>query len=143
MDHTPQIHRSTQDEAEYVRRKLIEFNSDKVLSGRYEEVSLCLKDDKEQVIAGLNGAICWNWMEIDILWVDEGCRCQGLGAKLLAEAEQIAKVKDCTFIKLNTFSFQAPDFYKKYGYEVMAVIENAPTGSRHYYFKKDLMNPER
>jgi len=48
----------------------------------------------------------------------------------------MAREKDCTFIKLNTFSFQAPEFYLKNGYQEMAVIEDAPTGSKHYYFKK-------
>lgn len=39
-----QIHRSTQDEAEYVRRKLIEFNSDKVLSGTYRKQTLLFQE---------------------------------------------------------------------------------------------------
>ncbi len=54
-----------------------------------------------------------------------------------------AKSNRCTFIKLNTFSFQAPEFYKKLGYKEMVMIENAPLGSNHYYFKKDLKrNPD-
>ncbi|MNP68165.1 Acetyltransferase (GNAT) family protein [compost metagenome] len=76
-------------------------------------------------------------MEIDILWVEEKNRQQGLGKRLLHEAEKIAKLKECALIKLNTFSFQAPEFYKKYGYKEIAVIENAPLGSNHYYFVKD------
>jgi hypothetical protein len=54
------------------------------------------------------------------------------------EIERIAREKSCDFIMLNTFSFQAPGFYKKHGYQLMTTIENAPTGHRHYYFKKDL-----
>lgn len=138
MLNTPKIIQSTNDEASFVRKKLIEFNSKNVPKGTYEEINLCLKDDNEKVIAGLNSVICWNWMEIDILWVEEEYRGQGLGKRLLVEAEQEARAKNCTFIKLNTFSFQAPEFYKKYGYEVMAIIQNAPLGSNHYYFKKDL-----
>jgi len=71
---------------------------------RYEEINLCLKNDKEEIIAGLNSAICWNWMEIDILWVDAAYREQGYGKKLLEEAEKISRAKNCSFIKLNTFS---------------------------------------
>ncbi|MCC3374169.1 N-acetyltransferase [Cohnella sp. REN36] len=138
MSNTPKIIHSTNDEANEVRKKLVEFNSKKVPNGIYEEINLCLKNDKEEIIAGLNSAVCWNWMEIDILWVDEDHRGQGLGKRLLVEAEQIARTNNCTFIKLNTFSFQAPEFYKKYGYEVIAIIENAPLGSKHYYYKKDL-----
>lgn len=139
----PKLVRSTEDESRYVRRKLVEFNSNQVPNDRYEEVHLCFKDDRDQVIAGLISAICWNWMEIDILWVDERHRGQRLGQKLLEEAESIARAKECRFIKLNTFSFQAPEFYKKYGYEVMAIIENAPPGSKHYYYKKDLASGKK
>jgi len=132
------VFQSTNDETDFVRRKLIEFNSKNVLNGVYEEINLCLKDDKNVIIAGLNSAICWNWMDIEILWVDEEHRRKGLGRRLLFEAEQIAIKKNCTFIKLNTFSFQAPEFYKKHGYEVIAIIENAPLGNQHYYYKKKL-----
>jgi len=135
----PRINQSTSDETNYIRRKLIEFNSKHVPNGTYEEINLCIKDEDEVIIAGLNSAICWNWMEIDILWVDDNYRRQGFGKRLLEEAERIARSKDCTFIKLNTFSFQAPEFYKKYGYVVMGIIENAPKGSNHYYFKKELV----
>ncbi|MWV44314.1 GNAT family N-acetyltransferase [Paenibacillus sp. HJL G12] len=129
----------TNEEANAVRNKLIEFNSRHVPNGYYEEIHLCVKDDEGEMMAGLNSTICWNWMEIDILWVDDNHRGQGLGKRLLEEAEQMARAKHCTFIKLNTFSFQAPEFYKKYGYEEMAMIEDAPMGYRHYYFKKNLM----
>lgn len=77
-------------------------------------------------------------MEVDILWVDENYRGQGYGSRLLIEVEKIAKDKGCTFIKLNTFSFQAPDFYKKHGYKVIAAIDNAPKGHKHYYLIKEL-----
>lgn len=138
MSNTPKLCQSTTEESKHVLKKLIEFNSKCVPNGTYEEVNLCLKDDNGEIIAGLNSGILWNWMEIDILWVDDNHRGQGLGKRLLKEAEQIARAKNCTFIKLNTFSFQAPEFYKKYGYEVVAIFENAPIGCKHYYYKKDL-----
>lgn len=54
------------------------------------------------------------------------------------EIEAIAKQKGCTFIKLNTFSFQAPDFYKRFGYDLVCVYDDAPRGFKHYYFKKEM-----
>ncbi|NJJ42457.1 GNAT family N-acetyltransferase [Paenibacillus apii] len=137
MSNNLRIYRGSNEEANFVRNKLIEYNAVQVPNGIYEEVNLCLKNDNGDIIAGLNSAVCWNWMEIDILWVEEKNRKIGLGKRLIDEAEKIARSKNCTFIKLNTFSFQAPEFYKKYGYKV-AIIENAPLGSNHYYFKKDL-----
>ncbi|RED86570.1 GNAT family N-acetyltransferase [Cohnella phaseoli] len=130
--------RGTGDEALRVRNKLIEFNSRHVPNGTYEELNLVLKNDNDEVVAGLNGVMRWNWLDIEILWVSDDARGQGLGRTLLEEAERFARVKECTFIKLNTFSFQAPEFYKKFGYEVIAIIDNAPTGYKHYFYKKDL-----
>lgn len=139
MPTNPQMHHASNEEAGFVRNKLIEYNAVHVPSGIYEEVNLCLKNDHGDIIAGLNSAVCWNWMEIDILWVEEKHRKNGLGRRLLAEAEKVARSKECAFIKLNTFSFQAPEFYIQHGYKEIALIENAPLGSNHYYFKKDLM----
>ncbi|MGE7612235.1 GNAT family N-acetyltransferase [Paenibacillus sp. NPDC101420] len=138
MSINPKILYSSNEETDYVRKKLIEFNSKQVPNGIYEEINLCLKDDNGDIVAGINSAICWNWMEIGILWVDDNYRSQGYGKRLLEEAEKVAKAKKCTFIKLDTFSFQAPEFYKKYGYKVIATIEDAPLGSKHFYYKKDL-----
>lgn len=133
------ILQSGNEDSNYVRNKLIEFNSIHVPNGRYEEINLCIKNDKEEIIAGLNSAVCWNWMEIDILWVHDKYRIQGFGKRLLEEAEKIAREKKCTFIKLNTFSFQAPEFYQKYGYKIISIIENAPQDNKHYYLIKDLI----
>jgi len=137
----PAIFRSSDEESRYVRNRLIEFNAGQLpddLKNRYEEINLHLKDDEGNVIAGLLSVLCWNWLEVDILWVDSLYRKQGQGSKLLMEAEKIAREKGCTFIKLNTFSFQAPDFYKKHGYREIAVIDDAPRGFKHYYFMKEL-----
>ncbi|NIK78835.1 GNAT superfamily N-acetyltransferase [Paenibacillus castaneae] len=131
----------SKEESEYVRRKLIEFNAKHVpehLQSRYEEINLTVKDEDGTIVGGLLSVLCWNWIEVDILWLNESKRGLGYGTRLLDEIEHIGKEKQCTFIKLNTFSFQAPDFYVKNGYKEIAIIEEAPTGSRHYYFKKDI-----
>lgn len=138
MSYPTPIIKGTDADAAFVRNQLIAFNAKHVPNGRYEEINLCLKNDQGMIIAGLNSAVSWNWMEIDILWVDENYRGAGLGSQLLNEAEKIARDHNCSFIKLNTFSFQAPAFYLKYGYQVIAMIEDAPLGNQHYFYKKDL-----
>ncbi|MDN4084788.1 GNAT family N-acetyltransferase [Paenibacillus polymyxa] len=137
----PQWSRSSRDEARFVRNKLIEFNATHVpadIQTQYEEINLTLKNGDGQVIGGLLSVLCWNWVEVDILWVDQGHRGKGYGSQLLSEIEQIARDKGCTLIQLNTFSFQAPEFYEKQGYEVVGVIDEAPRGFKHYYYKKNI-----
>ncbi|WP_103104621.1 GNAT family N-acetyltransferase [Brevibacillus reuszeri] len=128
------------EDKQYVRNKLIAYNYANFpaeLKDMYEEVNLFVKDAAGQTYGGLVGEICWNWLEVHYLIVDESVRGQGYGKKLLAAAEDIAREKGCDFIKLDTLSFQAIDFYKKHAYEVYGVIENAG-GHTHYYLKKNL-----
>ncbi|TKH44311.1 histone acetyltransferase [Paenibacillus terrae] len=141
MTQEPQMSRSSKDEARFVRNKLIEFNAKHIpedIRTRYEEINLTLKNDAGQVIGGLLSVLCWNWVEVDILWVDQSYQGKGYGSQLLGEIEQIAKDNGCTFIQLNTFTFQAPDFYEKQGYEVIGLIDDAPRGFKHYYYKKNI-----
>jgi GNAT superfamily N-acetyltransferase len=125
----------------YINNELYQFNlkhfSDN-LRGRYREINLFVRDENDTVCGGLIGEVCWNWLEIQILIVNEDLRESGLGTKLLIEAEQIARDNDCDFIKLDTLSFQALGFYQKYGYEVYGSIDNVGREHKHYYLKKDL-----
>jgi ribosomal protein S18 acetylase RimI-like enzyme len=124
----------------YVRNQMIAYNLKHFpddLKGRYQEVNLLLRNADGQILGGIVGEICWNWLEIHYLFVDEPFRQSGYGAKLLNEAEKIAKAKQCEFVKLDTLSFQALDFYIKQGYEVYGKIENAGRHT-HYYMKKEL-----
>ncbi|MCQ6563837.1 GNAT family N-acetyltransferase [Paenibacillus mendelii] len=138
-----ELHISNESNSEdkvYVRNKMIEFNLKHFpddLKGRYQEVNLFLKNAQGQIYGGIVGEICWNWLEVHYLFVNEEYRKSGYGSKLLSEVEQIAKEKKCDFIKLETLSFQALDFYVKQGFEVFGVIPNAGTHT-HYYLKKDI-----
>lgn len=126
---------------QYINDELYFFNLKhfpKDLGGRYEEICLFLKDDNGTVRGGVLSEICWNWLEIHNLILDEEIRKSGYGTKLLVELEKIAIEKDCDFIKVDTLSFQALDFYKKHGYHVFGSIDNVGREFKHYYLKKDL-----
>ncbi|TNJ60815.1 GNAT family N-acetyltransferase [Paenibacillus hemerocallicola] len=136
-----QITNETNDAAKsYVVNKMIEYNLrhfPEDLKGRYQAVNLYLQDANRKVYGGLIGEICWNWFDVQYLFVDDAYRKLGYGKKLLFEAEQIAKHKKCDFMKLDTLSFQALDFYKEQGFEVFGTIQNAGRHT-HYYLKKDI-----
>lgn len=51
--------------------------------------------------------------------------------------ESEAKQRGCKYAFVDTFSFQAPIFYKKHGYQEVFTLEEYPyTEKRHYYTKK-------
>lgn len=88
---------------------------------------------------GLVGHTWATWLHVTYLWVDAGLRGAGLGGRLLAEAERIAgRERACTAVRLETWDFQAPDFYRKQGYEVVCVVPDYPPGTTEYTLVKRL-----
>ena len=77
-------------------------------------------------------------MYVDILWVREDERRKELGSKLLKAAENEARKRGCHHVHLDTMSWQAPEFYKKHGYEVIGILDDIPKGNQKYLLMKDL-----
>ena len=80
----------------------------------------------------------WNVAYIDTLCVDEAYRGKGLGSKLLIDIEKTAKDKGCCLIHLDTFDYQAKEFYEKQGYELFSTLDDCPKGHFRYYLKKNV-----
>jgi len=124
-----------------INRQLYEFNLNHFpadLADRFEEVTLFLRNPNNEVCGGLLGEFCWNWLEIHTLMIDEDLRKSGYGSKLLIEVEKLAIEKQCDFIKVDTLSFQALEFYQKHGFVVYGHIDRVGRDFTHYFLKKDL-----
>lgn len=91
-----------------------------------------------QLTGGLYGEIYWESFEIDRLWVDSNHRNQGIARALVTAAEETAREHHCRFIHLTTFSFQAPDFYQKAGYEIVGQQQDFPPGFQKFWLRKNL-----
>lgn len=102
------------------------------------ELTVTIFDDSKALAGGLNGATYWGWLFVEHLWVREDCRKSGLGKRLITLAETEAKDRGCRHVYLDTFSFQAPDFYRKRGYTEYAKFDDFPGNHSRYFFKKDL-----
>lgn len=97
------------------------------------------RDENGVVQAGLKGISFWSWMFVDWLWIAEAHRTHGYGAQLLEQAESIAKERGCSGIFLDTYSFQAPDFYQKHGYTEFGRLKDCPIkGKARIYLSKIL-----
>lgn len=91
------------------------------------------------IAGGLTGHTWAHWLHVDLLWVDARHRGSGLGSRLLAEAERTARTdRACTRSRLETWDFQAPDFYRKRGYEVTGRVDNYPPGVTEFTLTKQL-----
>ncbi len=99
-------------------------------------LALLERDADGRIIAGLYG---WTWggtCEVRFLWVAAGLRGKGRGRAMLAAAEAEARRRGCKQIVLSTHSFQAPEFYRKYGYAVAGQFDEYPAGHTLYFLRK-------
>lgn len=133
MNHNP-----SESEIEFVNNALARFNDAKVGPDNHELLNIVEYDDSGHVIAGILGGTYWGWMHIDILWVDEKFRKQGIGSKLLQAAEDEARRRGAHSVHVDTMSWQAPDFYKKHGYKIISELNDIPKGNKKYHLIKQL-----
>lgn len=114
------------------------YNRSKREVAESEPLNLYVEDDSGEVLAGLVAETFGNWLEIEYLFVKEDLRGQGIGSQLLQQAESEAKKRNCRYVFVNTYQFQAPAFYQKHDYQEVFTLKDYPcTGQRHYY-QKDL-----
>jgi GNAT superfamily N-acetyltransferase len=136
------IEESTREECGLVDDGIVEYNLSKVAFTQqpsFIPINRVIKGSNGEVLAGINSVLyCWNCLYVDVLWVKEEYRKEGYGSVLLKEVEKVAKEKGCKLSHLDTFDFQAKDFYLKHGYEVFGVLDDCPVEHKRYYLKKNL-----
>lgn len=126
------------NEVQYLEDRLYEFNSrvTGITDGAW--LAIFVRDERDQIVAGICGNTWGGCCEIRQFWVEESRRKQGLGTRLFEAAEREARQRGCTQILLMTFSFQAPEFYARHGFEVLAVVDDHPCGHRNLLLRKRL-----
>ena len=118
-----------------------EYNLNKVpaTADVWTKIEFVAKNEEGIEIGGILGGIgYWNGLEVKILWVKEAYRKKGIGSKILKHAEKIAIEKGAVISMLDTFDFQAEEFYLKNGYKPIGEIKDFPKGHRRIYFSKKL-----
>jgi len=85
-----------------------------------------------RIAAGLAGETYCGWLFVKYLWVSDELRGRGVGRELMARAEARARELGCHSAWLDTFSFQAPGFYEKLGYEEFGRLDYPPGHHKHF-----------
>lgn len=82
--------------------------------------------ERGDVIGGAVGR-CWgHCCELQQLWVDPAHRRHGIGTRLIGAFEARAQARGCTIYYLETFSFQAPHWYRSLGYVAACELKLYP-----------------
>lgn len=135
LELTPDL---SEDESVLLRSNL-DLNNEPYAGPRNTiELGYAIRDASGDLVAGLIGVCLWQWLHINVIWVADERRGQGLGTKLLLAAENEAKEHCMEFALLHTFSFQARPFYEKHGYTVVGETKDFPKGHSQYTMIKQL-----
>lgn len=129
---------ATQEERDAILTPLRAYNASKAGTTVSEQIALLVRNDRDEILGGLYGRVFYQWLFIELLSVPELARGQGMGSKLMQMAEELAREKECIGIWLDTFDFQAPEFYKKHGYSELGHIADYPPGHKRFFFQKRL-----
>jgi ribosomal protein S18 acetylase RimI-like enzyme len=114
------------------------YNVARTGQDHWRPLRLFVRDTKGYIRGGLLGDIWGGWLHITILWIEESLRGSGLGRSLMETAEAEARDDGCRYVHLDSHSFQAPDFYKKLGYEEFGRLKDSPLGHEQVFLWKRL-----
>jgi len=131
------------EELEFLEDRLYEFNRDQTGQGNGQLFAFFVRNDQQEIVAGLSG---WTWAnacEIRALWVHPAWRGQCYGRGLLESAEQEARGRGCTVILISSYSFQAPVFYQKCGYQLAWQLNDFPPGHQYCCLVKRFAETEQ
>lgn len=133
--------------AEQLTQQLMEFNRTHFVQWAQNHSSpnpmplhIFVVNEQDEMIGGLTGKTnaIHTWLEVSVLWVKEELRNQGLGRKLMEQAEAEARKRGCLYARLATSHYQAPEFYEKLGYILYGKVDNCPPSETCLYYCKTL-----
>jgi len=121
---------------------LQKFNVQIAGEEQFQRLCFAVRNSKQEIVGGALGELYWEWFHLDLMWLKEDLRGRGLGHRLLQAIEDEARRRGAKNVFLDTFSFQAPEFYQRHGYRVFGELADFPPGHRRYFLTKRLAGEE-
>lgn len=128
----------TPDELAIISGGLTAFNEADVGPADRTLLAVLVHDDFGAVIGGLSGYTAWGWLYVQWLWLNESLRRQGLAGRLLAMAEEEARMRGCHGSYIDTFSPVALKVYQRAGYLPFGELKDFPKGRTRTFLQKAL-----
>lgn len=123
-----------------IRQGLDRYNKETSGIGDRHPLTVFARDpDSGNVVGGIIGRTSRGLLFIDVFYLPESLRGKGLGSALLRRMEAEGRQRGCYNGILDTNSFQAPEFYKRHGWQLFGAIDCEPPGTQRMFFTKRLL----
>jgi GNAT superfamily N-acetyltransferase len=126
------------DDVAVIGQGLGAYNVEQTGIHDHKPLAVLVKDADGRTIGGISGRSSLGLLFLDLVYLPKTLRGGGMGQRLLAMAEEGGRKRGCKAAVLYTISFQAPDFYKKYGWRVFGEIPCDPPGTSRIFMTKEL-----
>ena len=120
-----------------ILKGLLAFNRRALGKWEFKPLSVTLRH-RGAIVGALYGETYLNWMYISLFWIADEFRGKGFGSKIVRMAEKEARKRGVRNAYVDTFSFQAPGFYKKLGYREFGKLNDFPAGHSRSWLTKAL-----
>ncbi len=122
---------------EFINKEFSAYGEQNGVVLNYDEFCFAAEEDGK-ILGVITGRAYYNEVHIGDLIVASSVRKGGIGSKLVRAVEDNYRGKGYDKITLTTFGFQAPEFYKKLGYEIEFVREDKDPKLSKYFLAKQL-----
>src|SRR5512143_1036359 len=72
------------------------YNEQQAGDNKFQRLCFVLRGSDQVIAGGVIGALYWDWLYVDLLWLEEGLRSRGYGHQLLVLLEDEARRRGAT-----------------------------------------------
>ena len=119
-----------------IRDPLVAYNLARFGESDKRELNITIRDDDNTVTGGLVGYTARGWLYVQLLFIPETMRGQGIGPKLLAMAEEEARKRGCMGAYIDTMNPDALRTYERFGFTKIGSLAPLSTGQSITWLEK-------
>ena len=122
----------------FINEEFLSYAEQNNVDSNYDDFCFIAESDDGEILGVITGRAYYNEVHIGDLIVDKRYRRSGLGSRLVNAVECEYSNKGYDKITLTTFGFQAPEFYKKLGYELEFIRKDPDPKLCKYFYSKPM-----
>lgn len=120
---------------DHLLERLVAFNRTHRDDFKLATFSIEVLGDMNEIIGGLYASISGGMMVVELLWISEVHRGNGIGTEIMNKAHNRGRELSAKRAMTDTFDFQAPEFYQILGYKIFGSVPYPNNTVRHYLVK--------